>query len=78
MKNNANYKASTDRQMRIFNVGDYVMVRLRPEGFPSEVVKKLHTRTVGLFKSARRLIQLFIWWTSHQIFVVVASLMLLI
>ena len=33
MKNNADYKAPADlhRRLMTFNVGDYVMVRLRPE-----------------------------------------------
>ena len=45
MKNNIDYKASVDLhcKLRTFNVGDYVMVRMRPEGFPLGTVKKLHT-----------------------------------
>jgi len=41
MKNNADYKASVDlyRKLRKFNVGDYVLVRLRPERFPLRTVK---------------------------------------
>jgi len=36
MKNNLDYKASTDlhRRLRTFNVSDFVIVRLRPEQFP--------------------------------------------
>jgi len=49
MKNNSDYKVSADlhRRLRIFNVGDYVMVRTRPEQFPPRNVKKLHARSAG-------------------------------
>ena len=38
MKNNADYKVSADfhRRLRTFNVGDYVMVRMRPKQFLQE------------------------------------------
>ena len=38
MKKNTDYKASTDlhRRLRTFNVGDYVMVHMRPSGFHRE------------------------------------------
>ena len=47
IKNNADYKASADLhcQLRTFNIGDYVMVRMRPERFPPGNVKKLHARS---------------------------------
>ena len=47
MKNNADYKASADLRsiLRTFNVGDYVVIRLRPERFPPGIVKKLHARS---------------------------------
>ena len=49
MKNNIDYKAFVDlhRTLRTFNVGDYVMIRLRPERFPPGTVKKLHVRSAG-------------------------------
>ena len=60
---NTNSKASTNfhRRLRSFNIGDYVMARLRPERFPPGAVKKLHARNAGRFQSARRSIQLFMW-----------------
>jgi len=38
MRNNADYKASADlhRKLRTFNVGDYVIVCMRPGGFPQK------------------------------------------
>ena len=52
MKNIANYKASADLhyKLRTFNVGDYMMDRLRPEQFSHGTVKKLHTRSTGSFQ----------------------------
>ena len=57
MKNNADYKVSTDlhHQLRTFNVSDYVMIRMRPEQFPPGTVKKLHTRSAGLFKILKKI-----------------------
>ena len=42
MKNNVDYKASMDlhRRLRTFNVGDYVMVRMRPGQFSPGTVKR--------------------------------------
>jgi len=44
MEHNADYKDSVDlhRRLRTFNIGDYVMVRMRLERFPPGTVKKLH------------------------------------
>ena len=57
MKHNANSKASTDfqRLVRSFNIGDYVMVRLIPERFPSGTVKKLHAQNVGPFQIIKKI-----------------------
>ena len=57
MKNNTDYKASADlhRRLRSFNVGDYVMVRMRPERFPPGTVKKLHARSAGPFKIIKKI-----------------------
>ena len=51
MKINADYKASANlhHRLRTFNVGDYVMVRMRPERFSSGTVKKLHAQSAGPF-----------------------------
>ena len=51
MKNNDDYKASANlyRRLRIFNVGDYVIVRMRLERFPPGSVKKLHAQNAGPF-----------------------------
>ena len=49
---NENYKTSADihRRTQIFEVGDLVMVRNRPERLPKGGVKKLHARNTGPFK----------------------------
>ena len=51
MKNNTDYKASVDlhHRLRTFDIGDYVMVRMRPERFPPGTVKKLHARSARPF-----------------------------
>ncbi|PKU77037.1 hypothetical protein MA16_Dca001643 [Dendrobium catenatum] len=51
-QNNTNYKIHADKKKRFkeFKVGDFVMVRIRPERFPSGSVKKLHARSVRPFK----------------------------
>jgi len=57
MKNNANYKDFTDfyRRMRTFNVGDYMMISLRPERFPPGTVKKLHVRSAWTFQIRKKI-----------------------
>jgi hypothetical protein len=49
---NNQYKIQADsRQCHLeFDVGDYVMIRIRHERFPSGSVKTLHARSPGLFK----------------------------
>ena len=46
-KNNAKYKTYADlhKKAHEFNVGDNVMVRIRPERYPPGTVKKLHARS---------------------------------
>jgi hypothetical protein len=46
--------ADTRRCHMEFQVGDYVMIRVRPEQFPSGSVKKLHARSARLFKILKR------------------------
>jgi len=52
-KRNANDKAYVDlfKRARDFNVGDCVMIRIRPKQYPFSTVKKLH----GLVKILRRI-----------------------
>jgi len=54
MKNNADYKPSADLHRRL-NVGDYVMVRMRPERFLPGTVKKLHVRSGGPFQILKKI-----------------------
>ena len=51
VQNNANYKlwANVKKRFKTFNVGDYVMVRIRPERFSLGTVKKLHAHSAGSF-----------------------------
>ena len=53
---NAQYKLQADlhRRHNEFNVGDYVMIRIRPERFPSGANRKLHARSAGPFKVLQR------------------------
>uniref|UniRef100_A0A2N9FGZ1 RNA-directed DNA polymerase n=1 Tax=Fagus sylvatica TaxID=28930 RepID=A0A2N9FGZ1_FAGSY len=53
---NFQYKihADTRRRHMEFQVGDYVMIRIRPERFPSRSVKKLQARSAGPFKILKR------------------------
>ena len=49
---NARYKelADTHRRAREFQEGDYIMIRVRPERFPSGTVKKLQSHGAGPFQ----------------------------
>ena len=49
---NSQYKIHADihRRHAEFQVGDYVMIRIRPERFPSRTVKKLQACSAGPFK----------------------------
>uniref|UniRef100_A0A2N9IC59 Reverse transcriptase n=1 Tax=Fagus sylvatica TaxID=28930 RepID=A0A2N9IC59_FAGSY len=51
------YKVQADSRRRHleFAVGDYVMIRIRPERFPSGTVKKLQARSAGPFKVLKRI-----------------------
>jgi len=53
---NAQYKLQADlhRQHNEFNVGDYVMIRIRPERFSSGANRKLHACSAGPFKVLQR------------------------
>ena len=57
IKNDAEYKASTGlhHRLRIFNVGDYVMIRMRAERFPPGTVKKLHARSAWPFRILKKI-----------------------
>uniref|UniRef100_A0A2N9GB76 RNA-directed DNA polymerase n=1 Tax=Fagus sylvatica TaxID=28930 RepID=A0A2N9GB76_FAGSY len=54
---NTRYKVQADSRRRHleFAVGDYVMIRIRPERFPSGTVKKLQARSAGPFKVLKRI-----------------------
>ena len=56
-QNNANYKLRADvrKRLKLFNVGDFVIVRIRLEQFLSGTVKKLHARSAGLFQILKNL-----------------------
>ncbi|KAL7148069.1 hypothetical protein ABFS83_06G152600 [Erythranthe nasuta] len=55
-ENNEKYQRSANahRTFREFSVGDFVMVRVRPERFPQGISKKLQARSVGPFKILKR------------------------
>ena len=59
MKNNADYKASADlhHKLRAFNVGDYVMVRMRSERFPLRTVTNYKCETQDHSESSIRSIK---------------------
>ena len=54
---NSQYKihADTHRRHAKFQVGDYVMIRIRPERFPSGTVKKLQAHSARPFKVLKRM-----------------------
>ncbi|PKA57505.1 hypothetical protein AXF42_Ash020749 [Apostasia shenzhenica] len=54
---NGAYKKLADAHKRLqeFSKGDYVMIRVRPERFPSGVIKKLQARGAGPFKILKKL-----------------------
>ena len=56
-KNNANYKAYADlhKKAHEFNVGDYVVVLIRPEQYPPGTVKKLHACSARPFKILKKI-----------------------
>ncbi|XP_058072371.1 uncharacterized protein LOC131221208 [Magnolia sinica] len=53
---NEHYKFSANQHKRFkeFNVGDSVMVRIRPERYPPWAIRKLHARNAGPFKIIKR------------------------
>lgn len=56
--NNVAYKLRIDlKRVQEFNVGDNVMVRIRPERYPPGSIKKLHARTAGPFQILKKLNQ---------------------
>ena len=59
-KNNAHYKFNVDLQrMHLeFNEGDFVMIRIRPERFSLETIKKLHARNTCPYKILKKIIQM--------------------
>ena len=54
---NSQYKihADTHRHHAEFQVGDYVMIWIRLEWFPSRIVKKLQARSASPFKVLKRM-----------------------
>ena len=56
-QSNFDYKLRADvrRKFITFDIGDLVMVRIRPERFPPGTVKKLHARSAGPFKILTKL-----------------------
>ena len=54
---NSQYKihADTHRRHAEFQAGDYVIIWIQPERFPSGTVKKLQVRSVGPFKVLKRM-----------------------
>jgi len=56
-QSNFDYKLRADvrRKYKTFNIGDLVMVRIRPEWFPPGTVKKWHARSAGQLKILTKL-----------------------
>ena len=50
--NNLKYKTLADKHKKFqeFNIGDYVMIKMRPERFPQGSNRKLQARSAGPFK----------------------------
>ena len=46
--------ADSRKRAKEFEIGDFVMIRLRPKWFPPRTVKKLHARGAGPFRVIRR------------------------
>lgn len=73
---NEKYKISDDshRRYKEYQVGDYVMVRIKPEQFPSGVVQKLHARIAGPHRILRKIgsnvyvLKLPLDWGISQVF----------
>jgi hypothetical protein len=66
---NAQYKLQADLHKRHnkFNVGDYVMIQIRPERFPSGINRKLHARSARPFKCNNGLAQMLMFLIYHMI-----------
>ena len=47
--------ADSHRRTKELVEGDYVMIRVRPERFPSETIRKLHARGAGPFKILKKI-----------------------
>ena len=62
---NEEYKLATDvhRRSKEFNVGDYVMVRIRPERIPKTFSKNLYARAMGPYSIIRK-------WDLMHIFLI--------
>ena len=56
-QSNDKYKLRADvrKGFKIFNVGDYVMIRIRLERFPPETLKTLHACSAGPFQILKKL-----------------------
>ena len=54
---NKEYKLAVDvhRRSKEFNVGDYVMVRIRSERIPKTFSKKLYARAMGPYSIIRKM-----------------------
>ena len=54
---NTRYKvqANSRRRHLEFVIGDYIMIRIRPERFPSRTVKKLQAHSAGPFKVLKQI-----------------------
>jgi len=75
---NAQYKLQPDLHKRYneFNVGDYVMIRIRSERFPSGTNRKLHACNIGPFKCYNELAQMLMFLIYHMILALALHLIL--